>query len=199
VSQFYVPNGTISDRAKLLLDHASELISDGIFPSDIVGIREHRFVNLAEGYFLLNHAYKSWRIKETHLTELPKIAALQCVVISRYQPFFPLVHPVNDADVFAIKPNEMFALSYALGILGVNFVPDTPVKEDFWLRLLDIISSSCAQTLEPYSMDKSHSIAQPLSYYEQKMTTVHADDKPAINTLISIFELMSKKRADLGF
>jgi len=193
-----VPESTITDRTKLLLDHAKELIAAGTLPAGVVEIREHRFKHICEGYFLLNWAYKDWRIEDGHFTELPKVAALQCLTISRYQPFFPLKTPVDEANIVELKPNEIFAFSYALGILGVEFEADTPEKIDFWLRVLDVISTARIQTLETYSVDKSAKISQPLSYYRDQITSIHPDDKGTISALICIFELMSKKRTDLG-
>jgi hypothetical protein len=198
-----VPSGTtaerVSQRAQLLLEHAKDMVSAGTLPADLVDMREYRFKNISEGYFLLNEAYKSWRISDGHNTERPKIAALQCVAIARYQPFFPLVHPVNEADPAAAKPNEMFALSYALGILEIDFVPNSPARRDFWLRLLDVISSASAQTLEGYSNDQTHQIDQPLENYVRQMREkkIHPDDRAAISSLICIFELLSAKRARL--
>jgi len=128
-----------------------------------------------------------------HFTERPKIAALQCVTISRYQPFFPRTTPVDEGNIGVIKCNEIFALSYALGILEISFVPDTEEKIDFWLRLLDVITAAKAQTLEAYTVDRSMGINRPLDDYGNLITEIHSDDKPIINALISIFELMSAK------
>lgn len=199
MNKFHVPDGTIPERTALLLSYAQELVANGTLPLDVVDMREGRFKNISEGYFLLNNAYKGWRIPDGHRTELPKIAALQCVTISRYQPFFPLVHPVDELDLVAAKPNEVFAALYALGILEINFKPDTLEKQDFWLRLLDVISSTFSQTLEPYQQDKSFKIDQPFEYYLDLIKSIHQEDKPAISALICIFELMSKKRETLGF
>jgi hypothetical protein len=120
---------------------------------------ERRFPLISEGYFLLNQAYKGWRLPDGHFTKHPKIAALQCVVISRLQPFFPLQFPVDQMEVGAIKCNEIFACSYALGILERDLRPDTPEKIDFGFSI----------------------------------SSVHERDKPAINGLICVFELLSEK------
>ena len=160
-------------------------------------MRGGRFPYISEGYFLLNRAYKDWRMPDGHFTERPKIAALQCVTISRYQPFFPLIVPVDEANIGVIKCNEIFALSYALGILEISFKPDSNEKVDFWLRLLDVISAASCQTLEAYSVDRSFGIERPLEEYDHLITNIHPDDKPIINALISIFELMSAKGASL--
>lgn len=194
---FYVQSEAIEQRSDLLLNHAKDLLNSGVLPSDKVDLRDYRLKHIAEGYFLLNKAYKGWRISDGHRTEPPKIAALQCVTISRYQPFFPLHTPVDEADPALAKPNEIFAFSYALGILDVSFDANTPEKVDFWLRILDVISSCSAQTLEPYTTDINLAIYRDLSEYESTIKRVHPDDHPAINALISIFELMSDKRHKL--
>jgi hypothetical protein len=111
-------------------------------------------------------------------------------VISRLQPFFPVQVPVDPIDIGVIKCNEIFACSYALGVIERDFRPDTPQKIDFWLRLLDIISASSCETIEPYIVDKKLEIRRPLEDYH---LSVLERDKPIINSLISIFELLSKK------
>jgi len=63
----------------------------------------------------------------------------------------------------------------------------------------DVISSASAQSLEAYTTDKNFRIEQPFEYYENQIQSIHPYDKPAISSLICIFELMSKKRSDLGF
>jgi hypothetical protein len=57
VSAFEVPRRTIEERAQLLLEHARELLQSGALPEDLVDLREHRFIRISEGYFLLNRAY----------------------------------------------------------------------------------------------------------------------------------------------
>jgi catechol 2,3-dioxygenase-like lactoylglutathione lyase family enzyme len=86
--------------------------------------------------------------------------------------------------------NLTLACSYALGVIERDFRPDTPQKIDFWLRLLDIISASSCETIEPYIVDKKLEIRRPLEDYH---LSVLERDKPIINSLISIFELLSKK------
>jgi hypothetical protein len=128
-----------------------------------------------------------------HYTELHKIAALQCAVISRIQPFFPLEFPVTEPTVGIVKCNEIFALSYALGILELDLQPTTPQKTDFWLRLLDVISNSATETIEPYIEDQKLQITKNLAQYDASIGAVHDRDKPAISSLICIFELLSDK------
>jgi hypothetical protein len=162
---FYVPQSTISERTDLLLEHARDLLNSNSIPNDRVILAEQRIRLVAEAYFLLNRAYKDWRMPDGHYTGLPKIAALQSVVIARIQPFFPSKFPVDEADVGIIKCNEIFAFSYGMGILEKSFMPDTPEKIDFWLRLLDVITSSSCETIEPYLTDKKLQINRPLSEY----------------------------------
>src|SRR5262249_4403967 len=118
------------------------------------------------------------------------------VVISRLQPFFPSKLPVDDMDIGVIKCNEIFAFSYAMGILERSFKPDTPEKIDFWLRLLDVITSTKCETIEPYIQDKRLQISRPLSEYSASMSVLDVD-KPGINSLMCIFELLSAKRAEI--
>lgn len=192
-----MPLSTIQERAHLLLNHAKELLNSGALPGDLVDIREHRFPAISEGYFLLNRAYKDWRMPDGHFTERPKIAALQAVVISRYQPFFPKQVPIDEANVAVIKCNEIFALSYALGILEIAFTPNTDQKVDFWLRLLDVITDANIQTIEAFTVDRSLGIIRPLTDYDRSVRQIHPNDKPTISALISIFELMSTKGVGL--
>jgi hypothetical protein len=175
---FYVSEKTISDRAALLLEHARDLLKSDAIPRDRVDLAEYRIPLIAEGYFLLNRAYKEWRMPGGHYTELPKIAALQSIVIARLQPFFPRTYPVDDTDIGIIKCNEIFAVSYGLGILERSFIPNTHEKADFWLRLLDVITSSSCETIEPYIVDKKLEIIKPLSEYAS-INEVLGCDRPA--------------------
>jgi hypothetical protein len=188
---FYASARTISERTELLLEHARELLATNSIPSDRVEFAEHRIRLASEGYFLFNRAYKDWRMPDGHFTELPKVAALQAVVISRLQPFFPTKLPVDEADVGVVKCNEIFAFSYGMGIIERSFNPDTPEKIDFWLRLLDVITSSSCETIEPYIVDKRLEIERPLKDYP--MNAVLDRDKPALSSLMCIFELLSEK------
>lgn len=193
MNNFYVTDQTIAERTALLLDHARDLLFSGAIPEACVVFAEHRIKLIAEGYFLLNKAYKEWRMPDGHHTELPKIAALQCATIFRLQPFFPMDFPVNDPIVGIVKCNEIFACSYALGILGKSLYPTTPQKLDFWLRLLDMISQSTAETLTPYIEDKKLGINRHLDDYRHSIASVNERDKAGINGLICIFELISDK------
>jgi hypothetical protein len=187
---FYVPADIIAGRANLLRSLAAELLASGSLPRGLLDYRPNKFQQIMEGYFLLNKAYKDWRLPDGHFTEKPKIAALQCVTISQFQPLFPLQDPVDESNIPLIKCNEILAFTYAMGILERSFTPDTEEKMDFYLRVLDIITATRAQTIEEYRVDRDMGIMRPLGEYK---TDIHADDKPAISSLICIFELLSGK------
>jgi len=189
LTDFYVSEREISERAQLLTDIANGLLTDGVLPNDRVVLRQARIPYMARGYFLLNKAYKQWRISPGHYTELPKIAALQAATIIRFQPFRPL-HMSEANSTAEARCNEIFACTYALAILERHFLPDTPEKRDFWLRLLDILAQADIETLEPYVVDIDMQCVRPLDEYT---LVIHKDDKLVINSLISIFELISDK------
>ena len=143
--------------------------------------------------FLLNKAYKDWRIPAGHSNEKIRIAALQAVTIVRFQPFLP-VDPTKAKDVAEARCNEIFALVYALGMLGCKLALDGPDKVDLWLRVLDIIAESTAETLALFIADINQQTERPLEDYA---LTLHTRDKLVINGLISIFELVSTIRDPL--
>lgn len=197
MTEFYVSPETISERAELLKSFAQDLLNSGALPADKLVLRENRFQLLAEGYFLLNKSYKTWRIHNGHRTERPKIAALQACVISRLQPFLPKQHPIDQTDVALIKCNEIFAFAYGIGILEQKFEPNTPEKIDLFLRVLDIISASSAETIEAYIIDKKYGTGRTLASYEASIGAINERDKLGINSLICIFEFLSPKAAAL--
>lgn len=187
---FYVSGQIVSERSDLLRDIAQVLLANGALPANRLIFRQGRIPLLTRGYFLLNSAYKDWRIRDGHFTERPKIAALQCMAITRFEPFTP-IDPTNAVEVAEIRCNEIFACSYAMGILEKTLVPNTPKKIDFWLRLLDIMSEARVETLEPYIVDINHDIKRPLSEYRMQ---IHPADKLVLNSLISIFGLISGEK-----
>lgn len=144
---------------------------------------------LANAYFLLNQAYKAWRIEDDHNTERPKIASLLCLAIATFPPFRPIV--ATDVRTTAeARANEIFAVACACATLGVTFDLDDQHKVDFWLRLLDILSEYRSETLEPYLVDVNLEARRPLGSYE---LALHERDKSAINQLVTIFEVLSGK------
>jgi hypothetical protein len=177
------------ERVQFFQAIAKEAVESGIFPTDKILLRMKRIPILVEGYFILNNCYKTWRIQDGHFTEVPKIAALQSLAIMTFEPFRPL-YPDNVTTVAEAKCNEMYALNCAAAILGVTIEPQVSVKRDFWLRLLDVLSEARCQTLEPYRVDLNLEINRPRSDYYRTILDI---DKPMINSLISIFELLSDK------
>ncbi len=192
MSTFYASETEISGRITLLTDIGRALQTAGVIPNTVI-FREARVTPMIRGYFLLNKAYKDWRIHATHHTEKPKIAALTCLVIGRFQPFLP-ASPADVQTRAEARSNEVYALTYALSVIGKSFTPDTPEKLDFWLRLLDIIAGSSVVTLEPYFQDIRLQIDRDLDQYT---LAIQPQDKLAINSLISIFELISPKGVEL--
>jgi hypothetical protein len=193
LSSFYASEKAVNERAKLLRDVARELLDSGTLPADRVVLREPRIRLLTQGYFLLNKAYKDWRIPAGRSNEKIRIAALQAVTIVRFQPFIPL-DPTKAKDLAEARCNEIFALAYALGMLGCKLVLDGPGKVDLWLRVLDIMAEATVETLDPFIADINRQAQRPLEDYA---LTLHTRDKLVINSLISIFELVSTIRDPL--
>lgn len=187
MNAFYASERAIAERADLLCEVARELLANGTLPADRVVLREPRIHMLTQGYFLLNKAYKDWRIPAGHANEKVRIAALKAIVIARFQPFMPL-DPASATDLAEARCNEIFALACALGMLGCKLTLDSPGKVDLWLRVLDIIAASSAETLGPFIADMNRHKPRPLEDYA---LALHDHDKLAINSLISIFELIS--------
>ena len=173
----------ISERAEFFRDVADALFEDGVFDDRVV-LRGARIPVAVQGYFLLNDAYKDWRIEDGHRTEDPKIAALQCVAIATFQPLRP-IDPTDARTTAEARCNELFALAVAAATLGID-IDASP--ENFHLRLLDVLSACRSETLEAYRVDRAAEIIRPLDKYR---LTIHDSDKLAINALITIFELMS--------
>lgn len=191
MSSFYASEKAVTERAYLLRDVARELLDSGALPADRVVLREPRIRLLTQGYFLLNRAYKDWRIPAGHSNEKIRIAALQAVAIVRFQPFIP-VDPANAQDLAEARCNEIFALAYALGMLGCKLALDGPGKVDLWLRVLDIMTEATVETLAPFIADINRQAERPLEDYA---LTLHARDKLVVNSLISIFELVSNSNS----
>lgn len=188
MSSFYASEKAISERAGLLREVARELLNSGTLPPDRIVLREPRIRLLTEGYFLLNKAYKDWRLPSGHSNEKIKIAALQAATIARFQPFLPL-DPTNAKSLGEARCNEIFALVYGLGMLECKLLLDSPAKTDLWLRVLDIIAAAGKlETLDPFIADINQKTLRPLEDYA---FTVHPNDKLVINSLISIYELVA--------
>jgi hypothetical protein len=164
-------------------------VADGlgatVFRDERVRLLGGRIPLLARGYFVLSENYKAWRIETGHYTEPPKIAALMAIAIITFQPFKP-DDARNVRTLVEARCNEMYALSCAGSVLGR---PIDAAKKNFYLRLLDVLSEARSETLEPYLVDTRLNIMdRPLTDY---LKGIHDQDKLAINSLITIFELFS--------
>jgi hypothetical protein len=186
VSSFYISDKAIQERIGILREIAQALLVSGTLPADRLMLRDGRIPLLAQGYFLLNKAYKDWRIPAGQSNERVRIAALQAMTIARFQPFMPLA-PNDARDPAEARCNEIFALTYALGMLKCNLRVTGLDHGDFWLRVLDIIAAARVETLDPFIADIDRKVTRPLADYA---LVIHPHDKPMINSLISIFELI---------
>ncbi|NVO12638.1 MAG: hypothetical protein HXX10_01240 [Rhodoplanes sp.] len=187
MSVFYISDKAIQERVGILRDIARGLMSSGALPADRLVLREGRIPLLIQGYFLLNKAYKDWRIPAGQSNETVRIAALQAIAIVRFQPFMPLA-PTAAKDLAEARCNEIFALVCGLGFLQRSLRLSGPDRIDFWLRVLDVMAAARAETLDPFIADLERGAPQPLATYA---LTIHPNDELAINSLISIFELVA--------
>ena len=193
MSKFYITEKAIARRATLLRDVARELLESGTLPPHRIILRKPRIRLLTEGYFLLNKAYKDWRIPEGHSNEKIRIAALQALTITQFQPFVP-VDPSDARDLAEARCNEIFALVCALAMMDVRIQLGATEKIDLWLRVLDILADATVETLEPFIADINRGAKRPLEDYT---LAIHRQDRLVINSLISIFELISTMRDPL--
>lgn len=174
----------ISDRTEFIEQIADELFGSGIFDENRIFLRRNRLRLCAEAYFLLNEAYKKWRIIDGHNTELPKVAAMMCMVIVRIQPLRPI--DLNNAvSRVEVQCNEIFALAVACASLGIDV---DARRENFNFRLLDHLATSGSETIEPYIVDKNLSNNRALDTYKLNILPV---DQDRTNGLITIFELLA--------
>ncbi|MFT3673611.1 hypothetical protein [Aestuariivirga sp.] len=175
----------IRARENLLREIADELISTGVISDKGVIFRSNLLKSVAESYFLLNDAYKRWRIVDGHRTHPAKAAALTCLVIARLQPFLPR-DPNNARTLQQARANEIYALACAGVFLGTDLKGH---RIDVYLRLTDVLAAYSCETIEPYIVDRSVDNNRELSTYELKILE---QDKLPINTLITIFEFASE-------
>jgi hypothetical protein len=187
MSTFYISDRAIEERISILQETARALLVTGTLPAGRLVLREDRIATLTRGYFLLNKAYKDWRIRAGQSNEPVRIAALQAMTIARFQPFMP-VDPAGARDLAELRCNEIFALTYALGMLKRNLFVNGLNCDDFWLRVLDIIAAARVETLAPFIDDLNRKISRPLEDYA---LVIHPHDKLVINSLVSIFELVA--------
>lgn len=184
---FYISEKAVEERVTILRDIARALLTSGTLPADRLTLREGRIPLLTQGYFLLNKAYKDWRIPTGQSNELARIAALQAVAIARFQPFMPLA-PQAASDLAEVRCNEIFALVAGLGFLQKTLRLSSPDRIDFWLRVLDVVAAARAFTLDPFIADIDRGAVQPLDAY---VLSIHPQDELVINSLVSIFELVA--------
>lgn len=175
-----------AERIALLNQIADSLFSDGVLDEASILLRRSRIALSVDAYIALNDAYKDLRIEDGHFTEEPKIAALHAITIARVQPFRPLA-PNAVATTAEARCNEIFALAAANVILGTTI---NPIHQNFILRLLDVISQTSCETVEPVIVDAGLQILPPEGGYR---LAVLSTDQLSINSLITIFELISGK------
>jgi hypothetical protein len=176
----------IAQRAPILAEIADTLVSVGTIPLASVSYFKSRIPLMTRAYFILNETYKKWRIVEGHWTEEPKIAALQCMAIMSVPPFRPN-NPNNVPSITEARCNEIYAL--ACGTFVINR-PLKNNKSNFYYRMLDIISRSRSETLEPFVVDFSLRIENPVEHY---IRDIHPADMPISDSLITIFEALSDR------
>jgi hypothetical protein len=177
------PSGdSITKRAKFLRTIGDSIITKKVISDKNVIFKTNKIKLVTEGYFLLNEAYKKWRIKNNHNTQAPKIAALTCMAIGTFQPFVP-TNPANAKTIQQARCNEIYALACASVIIGMPLLKD---KKDIYFRLLDVLSKCDSETIQPYLLDKSLSNDRELKTYKFE---IHETDKLQIDSLITIFEM----------
>jgi hypothetical protein len=187
-SEFTGTPDRVNDRVAFLLGIAEKLFDSKVLDKQKVFLNSHRIRICAEGYFLLNHAYKKWRMPKSHNTEMPKVAAMQSMTIVRIQPLIPF-DTKNVASRYEAQCNEIFALAVADALLEIETQHnDDPKMKNFYLRLLDFIAESSTETIETFLVDKSLSNNKPLKDYKLE---IHPKDQDRTNGLITIFELMA--------
>lgn len=176
------------ERAEFLVEIARDLQASGVLPQNRLALREARVRLATHSYFALNDAYHRWRIEDGHNTQPPKIAALQCLCIMRIEPF-GLVEPDNAQTISEARPNEIFALSVAAGILGFSVDDFSKEKLDQWLRILNLLSEVTCESIEPVIQDAAYEIKREIKEYNLVIFDV---DKYKIDMLVTLFELLAE-------
>jgi hypothetical protein len=179
-----------SERADVLKEIADDLISSGRLPDDEIIFREKRIHLIVNAYFILNHAYKKWRIDDGHFTQNEKIAALFSVAIMTFKPFRPL-DPEKVTTRAQLKANEIYALELASVIINASLRPNPDVSSNSMRRIMDILSGIYSQTLEAYVQDVNYQCAKKTTEYDLDF---HESDKLPVDSLITIYELLPKRR-----
>jgi hypothetical protein len=94
----------------------------------------------------------------------------------------------DDAQSVAeARCNEIFALAAATAALGIKIADLQAKNHDRWLRMLDILSRSECETIEPVIIDVNSSIDRDVEDYNIQILE---RDYQTIDSLITIFEFM---------
>jgi hypothetical protein len=115
----------------------------------------------------------------------------------RIEPF-RLLEPDNALTIAESRPNEIFSVAVASAMLRINVGELTRERTDQWLRILDLLSSYTCETIELVIQNANYQIKREREEYRLDILEV---DKPRIDSLITIFELLmenSKLRSELG-
>jgi hypothetical protein len=177
------------ERKAFLTQTGEDMLKPAIGRGELIVFRMGRMKVLTEAYFILNESYKAWRIKPGHYTEESKIAALTCAAIMKILPFRP--QTLNMAKtVGEYKCNEIYALNCAAVLLTTPIGSEEDFKQDFWLRLLDILSDVRCRTLDKFVADINGGKQGAMETY---VGEIHRGDHLEINCLISIFELLCNR------
>ena len=175
-------------RCRVYEKIADALIQDGLLPSSDVVLRAGRIPLFVDGYFILNHAYKKWRIQEEHLTQHEKIAALTAMAIMTFRPFRPASELASTRA--QAKANEIYALTCASSVLGASLRVNVDAESNLMARIIDVVAQGHSQTLESFVQDKNLQISRDVQTYDLEILEA---DKLVLNSLVSIFELLPKR------
>jgi hypothetical protein len=178
-----------SERAGYYTQIAHDLQTLGVLPPERIYLRPERVKVAVRAYFILNEAYHKWRIEDGHNTLAPKIAALQCMCFVEIEPF-GLLEPNNAQTIGEARANAIYALACACSILGVKANDVQGQNKDQWLRILDVLRMCRCDTIQMFIEDINMSIQKTFDEYDLKIVE---SDKFNINTLITIFELLSQR------
>ena len=177
-----------AERVDLLVEIARDLQSNGTLPEPNIILNEARVRLATKAYFVLNDAYHRWRIEPGHNTQPPKIAAMQALCIIRVQPF-RVLYPDNATTIAEARPNEIFALAIAMAILKIDMQDSGDEKTNQRLRILELLCAYECDSFEAVIEDANYRFHRERKDYNCNILDV---DKPKIDSLITIFELMAE-------
>lgn len=185
-----MPNSDdIDARVAAFTQIAEDHVMLGIIPNAEIVLRLVRVRLAVKGYFILNRAYKRWKINASHLTQEEKIAALMCMSIATFKPFRP-VDPNKVSSIGAAKANEIYSLACASSIIGARLKFNFFSSSNMMFRIMDIMTASHSETLEPFIVDAELGIEKQISDYDT--ISIKDGDKMPLNALITIFELLPR-------